>query len=116
MPYEAYKLMHFAAIFTTLAMIGATFIGTVGAKKWVKILSGITSALILVSGMGMMARLGISISAGLPRWILLKMGLWLCLAVGLPILSKRVETFRVTLGLIAIGLMCLAAYFVVNRP
>ncbi len=88
MPYEVYKIIHLLMI---VIMLTGFSIGFWGGKygKLFKILTGVGSLLILVSGMGLMARLGIGHTEPWPLWIKLKFFFWVVLSAVGPIALKR---------------------------
>ena len=88
MSYEFYKVVHIFCIVLAASFAGAQFFAK-QTPKYVKIVSGVASALILVSGMGLISRIGLSHGASWPLWIKVKMGLWLLLASLGPILGRR---------------------------
>lgn len=85
--YEVYKIIHLTSL---MIVFTAMSIQLVGEKdiKLLKILAGISSFFILVSGMGLLARIGVS-HGGMPTWVIIKIVLWASLAIGLPIIGKR---------------------------
>ena len=104
--YEFYKVLHISMAFLMLGMLGASFFTEQPSKK-VKIFTGVASLFILVGGMGLLARLGVSHSGGWPGWAMAKVVLWLILAVSAPILSKKVPAPK--RGYVFVGLFVVAA-------
>ncbi|PIP95916.1 MAG: hypothetical protein COW00_01625 [Bdellovibrio sp. CG12_big_fil_rev_8_21_14_0_65_39_13] len=115
MSYEFYKVLHLAMIFIFIGSAAFQFASTT-AQKSVKIATGVTSFLILVGGMGLLARIGISHGAGFPGWVWAKMAIWLVIAAATPILGKRLVNNRGMALVGIIGLMIMAAYLAVNKP
>ena len=83
--------------------------------KIMKILTGITSVLILVAGMGLIART----MAGekWPGWVHAKVTIWALIAIGGPIMAKRLKSNRglalggiLVLMFVAIGLAVLKPF------
>lgn len=106
MPFIVYKIMHILGIslyFSQYAM------GTKQEKaKLPIILSGVGLVLILVSALGLMARLGISHGGAWPLWIKLKFSLWVLVGVSGHVVLKRIHKassafYWVLLALIGIG-------------
>ncbi|ATH08391.1 hypothetical protein BIY24_10655 [Halobacteriovorax marinus] len=112
--YEVYKVIHLLCILLTVAGLAVGYYST--QPKHIKIISGITSLLILVSGMGLLARLGVSHGEGFPGWVMVKMMIWLIIAVAGPVLAKRLSSSlkpKAFWGLIL--LFFIAIYFAVNK-
>ncbi|MFZ8932546.1 MAG: SirB2 family protein [Bacteriovoracaceae bacterium] len=112
--YEVYKIIHISAIFFTLYCGGIALIGKVNAK-WIKILGGVASLFIFISGMGLMARIGVSHGEGWPLWIKAKVGLWVALAALGPIFDKRLQNNRPIASLFLLALAILAASFAIFK-
>ena len=114
--YEFYKVLHLSSILLFSGTLGISF-ALDSPPKWIKILSGLSSLLIFVAAMGLMARLGISHKGAWPPWILIKLTLWMALAIGTPILSRRLKG---PCRIMAFGplmvLFFIAAYMGVYRP
>jgi len=112
--YETYKVSHlfFVVLFLCLSSVLLWYGGRI---KSFSIISGIATLLILVTGMGLLANLGIKHSEPWPLWIKLKMGLWIFLAALVPIVSKRAPK----LGKVAFFIMMMSflfiAYIVVHK-
>ncbi len=115
--YEFYKVLHFVSIFFFIAGISATFLMK-PAPKFIKIITGIASFLILVGGMGLLARIGFSHGGGAwPAWVQAKVGIWLVLAAGAPILGKRIksDSHRPIFWVVSLLLAGVAAYSAVMK-
>jgi uncharacterized membrane protein SirB2 len=113
--YEFYKILHLASIFAFIGLTGHAFLANASTKAQ-KISSGIASFFILVAGMGLLARLGVSHGEGFPTWVIVKMVIWLILAAGIPVLSKRLTQGR---GLAFIAVLALASsahYLALYKP
>ena len=89
MSYEVYKVVHIGMLFMFFAGMGSIFLGGSNSKL-VKIMTGISSFMILVGGMGLLARLGVSHGGSWPKWLVAKVSIWLLLAVLVPVLGKKV--------------------------
>jgi uncharacterized membrane protein SirB2 len=57
--------------------------------KLKKILMGVMSLIILVAGMGLIARLGIPHGEPWPLWLKAKLGIWAVVVIGAPVVNKR---------------------------
>jgi len=115
MSYEFYKVLHLAMIFIFLGSAAFQFASS-AAQKSVKIATGVTSFMILVGGMGLLARIGISHGAGFPGWVWAKMAIWLIISAATPILAKRLTNNRGMALFGIIVLLIIAAYLAVNKP
>ena len=121
---DIYKILHYSMIFLLVGGIGATFWGNYDAKslpRSLKIITGVSSFFILVAGMGLIVRsLGLTHGAdsSWPMWIKVKLFLWIGVAVGVPILSKRVRDGRrrIWVGISFIFVIMLAAVLATIRP
>lgn len=84
-------------------------------ERRLKRLSGITVAigliLALVSGFGLIAKLGI----GFPGWIIAKLTIWITIG-GLIAVINRNRMFGVVFWWLVISLGCTAAYLAVIKP
>lgn len=116
LPYEFYKVLHLAMIFLLVTGLSLSFLGGQKPTKGIKILTGVTSFFILVGGMGLLARIGVSHTEGWPVWAYIKVVIWMIVAIGAPIMSKRLERGRAIALYSLITLMIVAAYSAVYKP
>lgn len=115
MSYEVYKFLHVILLFTFVSGLTTSFL-LENNPKIMKILTGVSSFLIFVAGMGLIARLNISHGEPWPVWIKVKIGLWLSVSVLGPVLSKRLTSHR-GLGLSGcLALTFAAVYVAVFKP
>lgn len=113
--YEFYKIVHVLAVVVTFSGSAVALYGN--APKHLKIIGGVSSLLIFVAGMGLMARIGIDHSAGFPFWIMAKMGIWLFLAVALPLAARRApKNLRVPIFGGALAFFIWAHYLAIYKP
>lgn len=86
--YEIYKILH---LFMIVILFSSFAVQCFAEKKHKvhSILAGVSSLLILVSGMGLLARLGISHTSGWPMWAVLKVFFWAFIAFLTPVVVKR---------------------------
>ena len=113
--YEVYKTLHIAMALLLLGMMGASFF-TAQPNKMVKIFTGVSSLFLLVAGMGLLARLGVSHTGGWPGWVKAKLAIWVFIAVSAPIVSKKVANNRSFLFLGYFILATLAGGLAVFKP
>ncbi len=74
------------------------------------IIGGVASLLIFVTGMGLMARLGIRHTEAWPLWIKVKMGAWLVLTVGAPVVGKRAPKLGKVFYFLSMALFFIVLY------
>ncbi len=115
MTYEIYKVIHLLAILVMVAGLAVGYYST--QPKHIKIITGISSLLVLVAGMGLLARLGVGHGQGFPGWVVAKIVIWLIMSITGPVFAKRLSTSlkpKAFWGFIF--LLFLAIYFAVNKP
>ncbi len=108
MSYEFYKILHIVFIVTFFAMSALSLYGQ--QLKHVKIIHGVATLFIFVTGMGLMARLGVGHGTGWPLWIKLKMTIWLLLAIAIPVVAKRFSKVGVAVFWVSLGFLTLASF------
>jgi hypothetical protein len=91
--YEIYKILHIVSIITFFLCTGAQLFRPIPSRL-LSILIGVTSFLVLVAGMGLLARIGVSHGSALPLWIYLKLAAWLILSAMIPIGVRRLGERR----------------------
>jgi uncharacterized membrane protein SirB2 len=111
MSLQFYKLLHIIGILLTFSALGGVFVyaGNGGNKegnslrKVIAISHGVGLVLLLVSGFGMLAKLGLSF----PMWVVPKLVIWLALGAAIALGYRKPEkavllwTGSVALGSIA---------------
>jgi len=110
--YSIYKVTHLVALFVVTSCFGVSFFSG-KPQKWARIVGMTASFLILLGGMGLLARLGMKTW---PNWVLVKIGIWCVIAIGGPLCAKRLTNNR---GLAYSGFMLLfgfAVYLAVYKP
>lgn len=86
--YEFYKVLHLFSLFLLLSTMGISFYSKESFKH-IKILSGVATLFVLISGMGLLARLGVQHGSAWPHWVYVKLVVWLLIGVGGAIVAKR---------------------------
>lgn len=115
MSYEIYHLLHLSMVILFSMMCGVLFFSS-EKSKIAQIVSGISNFLILVAGMGLLARLGFSHGEPFPKWILVKIFIWLALAIIVPVGSKRLKQHATKLLSATYLLIFVAIVLVVWKP
>lgn len=104
--YEIYKIIHLFCIVLLFATLALQVFA--GSKKAYKMWSGVASLLILISGMGLLARINVPHAEPWDNWIRIKLGVWLILTIASPIIFKRFEKLKKTWWYIALALLLVA--------
>ena len=112
MPYQLYQIIHVLSLLL-LTGLGFALIATDNDKPLRKFY-GIFSFLVLLGGFGLMAKLGYTFKAN--PWISVKLVMWILLAVGLPIVLKRLSLSKPVLMLSYGVILFIAVYSVYLRP
>lgn len=81
----------------------------------VTIIHGVSLLLLLVSGFGLIARLQIRLSEGVPLWIVLKLVLWLFFGASISILKKKPQHAGPMAGVL-LGLGAAITYLCIYKP
>ncbi|WII71338.1 hypothetical protein QJS83_12780 [Bdellovibrio sp. 22V] len=120
MSYQFYKVLHligFMLLFFGFGGILLSAYSKTELKKPARIMGMVTHGLglliILVSGFGMAARLGLV--SGLPAWVQAKIGIWVLLGVAIS-LVKRKGYIGWPVAILLWGLGTSAAFIAVNKP
>ncbi len=110
--YSIYKVIHLVALLLISSCFGVSFFSG-KSEKWPRIVGMTASFLLLVGGMGLLARLGMK---SWPLWVHVKIGIWCIIAIAGPICAKRLTKNR---GLAYSGIMFLlacAVYLAIYKP
>ncbi len=93
-PYEIYKTIHLTSLFLLVSGFAVAFF-TQNQMKFFRIVNGIMTLLVFVSGMGLLARIGIKHAEPWPLWVKVKVIMWFLVGVGGAIVAKRFPKFKV---------------------
>lgn len=120
MSIEFYKLLHVLGIlmlFSGLVGLWGTYASGSAPNKFLRVALSITHGigmlLLMISGFGLAAKLGLT--SGLPLWLYLKMAIWLALG-GSMVLAKRKALWGPRLIGLWVTLGGLAAYLALFKP
>ena len=90
MPLQFYQVLH---LFTVIMLAGVTFAALANPhpdrRRTILIWSGVNALAVLVSGFGLLARLGFGFV--FPGWVFIKLAAWLALAAIAGIAFRRRE-------------------------
>ncbi len=115
MSYQIYKMIHVISIVLFFSMFAkAAYAGK--SEKADKISTGIFLVLILISGMGLIARIGISHSAGWPVWLYMKLAIWLIVGIVGHVSMKRFPQHSVKVFWGSVGFLTLASFLANYKP
>lgn len=120
MPYELYKIIHLAGLFLLISgLITAFTITSNGhalagkAKTFSFALHGLGLVLVLVSGFGLLARLGLA--REMPVWAYVKFGIWGVFALYISVI-KRKGQIGWPLFASMFSVFLVAAYLAIYKP
>lgn len=114
--FHEYKILHFISIFIFITLFSIDLF-VEGKNKWRRAIMMLASAIILLSGMGLLARLGFMTSAGAwPTWSIVKLIIWGILSVGAPLAAKRLKSFRNIVYFALIFFLSIAVFTIVVKP
>lgn len=116
-----YKVVHVAGIGLLFAALGAAALASAQgllqdrnrARKIIGIAHGTALVLMLVSGFGLLARLGVT--GAWPLWVWAKIALWLVLGAATALIRRVPERFAWVLFALPL-LAALAAYLAFYKP
>lgn len=118
MSYESYKILHVLGLVLVMLGLGA-ILGSgrevARARRIGSILHGVGILVMIVAGFGLMARLGIMGPEHWPLWLILKMGIWVLIAL-LPVFVKKDVIPSAVGWLVAAGLAAIAAWLALTKP
>lgn len=120
MSYEFYKVLHLGSL-ACLVLGCGLLLGAFAVnpdykgpiRKWGFVMHGIGVALLLITGFGLLAKLGIM--AAIPGWAIAKMGIWLCMGAMLTLIKRKPE-WRNGMILAILILVSTAATLAITKP
>lgn len=121
MPYAIYKVLHLLGAFGLFVALAAMCAQAMVAapesapvrRRSLSILHGVGAVLLLVSGFGMLATLGLS--GAMPGWAWAKVILWLILGAAVMVPARRPQSARWLLWILPL-LGAVAAWLAIAKP
>ncbi|RAP37190.1 hypothetical protein DID80_04540 [Candidatus Marinamargulisbacteria bacterium SCGC AAA071-K20] len=110
MSYGFYHVLHIICVIAFVSSFTLLLKGD-GETKLAKIANGVTGLVILISGMGLLAKAGF----GFDTWVIGKLVIWLSLVVMIPVTAKRFPGSKGKVYKIALGLIFVAVYLVSTK-
>ncbi|HWP57683.1 MAG TPA: hypothetical protein VNL14_07340 [Candidatus Acidoferrales bacterium] len=110
-------------IFLVLVALGGASLAVMGGgarvpypgRRWVAVTHGLGLLIALVSGFGLLARLGIDHGAAWPLWVWAKIGIWVVLGA-LPAVIARYRQQAALFWWLVPLLAGAAAYLAITKP
>ncbi len=113
--YENYKMIHVLMVVIMFSFFAVQIFSSEKVKK-AAMWSGIASVLLLVSGMGLLARIGVSHTEGWPSWVIIKMIAWALIVIATPMIIKRAPSFKGKWFGVMILILLTILYMVQYKP
>ncbi len=107
--YQIYKMIHVLSLVVFFSLFAVAAYTKENSKKN-KILTGVLILFVLISGMGLVARIGIPHGTGWPLWLNLKVAIWLIVGSVGHIVIKRFPQHGVKAFWASIGLLTCASF------
>jgi uncharacterized membrane protein SirB2 len=114
MNYHDLKFFHFTSIILFSISIFCGIYQT--EKKLFKILTGVSSLLLILTGVLLIYRLGIMNQGPVPFWISIKVGIAIAMAVATPIVIKRKPQLASRLFIPYLLLIFTAVFLGIYKP
>jgi uncharacterized membrane protein SirB2 len=110
MSYGFYHVLHIVCV---IAFVSSFTLLLKGDKesKLAKIANGVTGLIILISGMGLLARTGLAFDT----WVIGKLVIWTSLAILIPVTAKRFPGAKGRVYKVALALVFTAVYLVSTK-
>jgi uncharacterized membrane protein SirB2 len=121
--HSVYNVLHVIGIILIMSSLGALSLHAVNggtrdsnrARRLTAGLHGLGAFLVLLGGFGMLARIGFQHGSAFPGWLLVKIAIWLVLAVAVVLPYRRPALARPLLLLLPV-LGGLAAVMAIYKP
>lgn len=120
MSIEFYRLLHLIGIFTVILSLGGMCLHVISGgtkaysgRKWAAMFHGIGLLITLVSGFGLLAKMGYL--QALPGWAIVKLIVWVILG-GLPALIYRKPALAKAFWILILAFGALNAWLAIFKP
>lgn len=116
--YQIYKILHVVSIVMFFALYAAAAVKAQRGEKFKleTILTGVCLVIILIAGMGLVARIGIPHGESWPIWLKAKLGIWIVIGVSGHMILKRFSQFAMKYFWASSVLLVLASYLANYKP
>ncbi len=113
--YEIYKMIH---LFMIVLLFSSFAVQCYSEKKYKihAILAGVATVFIFVSGMGLLARLGMPHAEPWPLWTNLKVVFWAFISILTPIIVKRAPQHKKKWFWVIMGTFVIITYVIIYKP
>ena len=112
MSYEVYKIIHLSSLVFFFILYAQAVLRPKNQMKKEVILTGVALIFILVSGFGLLARLGVMHGTAWPLWAKIKVFIWLIVGMTGHLVLKRFEKLKEKYIWVLFGLFVTAALVV----
>lgn len=116
MTYAFYKVIHIVSIVLFFVLYMSASLKSKQSIKKEIIFTGVALLLILVSGFGLVAKIGIAHGSSWPYWIMLKLMIWAVIGMSGHIVLKRYFEKSGKVFWIFMLLLLLASYLANYKP
>jgi hypothetical protein len=117
MSLEFYQVLHVTGLVLLMLGLGGTLLAPPDTKtRTAKMLHGAGALVMLIAGFGLMAKRGMGAPHLWPAWLILKMVIWLAIAVALPLLVSAKKVPRPAGWVIVAALAFAAAWLAFMKP
>ena len=112
MSISFYQILHLLGLVSFVSALSILLLKP-EKSKIASIVFGISSLIIFVAGFGMLAKLGYSMAS---VWVIGKLLIWTCLAVGIPYVVKRMSSIKRMVFIGSMLLICIAVILAILKP
>lgn len=116
MSYAFYKIIHVVSIVAFFSLYMSATLKSRDKIKREVILTGIALVFILISGFGLVAKIGIAHGSSWPIWLKIKLGIWFIVGMFGHIALKRFFDKTPKVFWFLFGILILASYLANFKP